>query len=350
MGRHKLKLVVSAAQQEELGRGLKEQAEPRQRDRIQAVRLATTGRHTHAEIAALVGRARSTIQEWIDRYEAGGLAGLLECKKAPGRKSELQDPQIQIQIQEGLKQGRWRTAGQMAAWLAQVHGIRRVAGSMYYWLGKAGGALKVPRPAHVKQDPAARAEFKAHLLEKLQNLDLPSGRPMKVWVVDECRVGLHTFTRRCWTLRGHRVVVPRQHCYQWEYVYGALEVVEGGSQFQFMPSVNLGFSRGFLGQIARSDPTAEHVVIWDQAGFHPTHEDLTLPDHIHLLPLPPYSPELNPVEGLWDQVKDVLCNRLFPTFDELEAALAEALRPFWENTQRVLALVFGWLHDQANAS
>jgi transposase len=249
-----------------------------------------------------------------------------------------------------LKAGQWRTAGQLAAWLAQHHGIKRVAGSMYYWLGKVGGALKVPRPAHMKQDPAARAEFKAHLLEKLQGLDLPRGRPVKVWVADECRVGLHTFTRRCWSLRGHRGVVPRQHCYEWEYVYGALEVVEGGSQFQFMPSVNLGFSRGFLEQIAQSDPTAEHVVIWDQAGFHPTDEDRMRPEHIHLLPLPPYSPELNPVEGLWDQVKDVLCNRLFPTFDELEAALTGTLRPFWENTQRVLSLVFGWLHDQANAS
>jgi transposase len=238
----------------------------------------------------------------------------------------------------------------MAAWLAQSHGIQRVAGSMYYWLGKVGGALKVPRPAHVKQDPAARAEFRAHLLEKLQELDLPAGRPVKVRVADECRVGLHTLTRRCWTLRGHRVVVPRQHCYEREYVYGALEVVEGGSQFQFMPSVNLGFSRGFLEQIAQSDPTAEHVVIWDQAGFHPADEDQELPALIHLLPLPPYSPELNPVEGLWDQVKDVLCNRCFPTFDELEAALTAALRPFWENTQRVLSLVFGWLHAQANSS
>ena len=278
------------------------------------------------------------------------MAGLLARKKAPGRPSALQDPQVQAPIQAGLKAGQWRTAGQLAAWLAQPQGIRRVAGSMYYWLGKVGGALKVPRPAHVKQDPAARAEFQAHLLEKRQGLDLPPGRPVKVGGADECRVGLPTFTRHCWSLRGHRGVVPRQHCYEWEYVDGALEVVEGGSQFQFMPSVNLDFSRGFLEQIAQSDPTAEHVVIWDQAGFHPTAEDPTRPAHMHLLPLPPYSPELNPVEGLWDQVKDVLCNRLFPTCDEREAALTEALRPFWESTQRGLSLVFGWLHEQANAS
>lgn len=92
------------------------------------------------------------------------------------------------------------------------------------------------------------------------------------------------------------------------------------------------------------------MVIWDQAGFHPTDADRELPARLHLLPLPPYSPELNPVVGLWDQVKDWLCNRCFPTFDELEAALTAALRPFWENTQRVLSLVFGWLHAQANSS
>jgi len=59
--------MVSAAQQDELGRALKERSDPRERDRIQTVRLATTGRHTHEEIAALVGRARSTVPAWVDR-------------------------------------------------------------------------------------------------------------------------------------------------------------------------------------------------------------------------------------------------------------------------------------------
>ncbi|HVY70215.1 MAG TPA: winged helix-turn-helix domain-containing protein [Verrucomicrobiae bacterium] len=113
-----------------------------------------------------------------------------------------------------------RTAAQIAAWLAQTHGIQRAAGSLYSWLGKAGGRLKVPRPAHAEQNPAAQAGFKAHLGEKLQALPLSAGRPVKVWVADECRVGLHTFTRRCRGLRGRRVVAPKQQRYQWEYVYG----------------------------------------------------------------------------------------------------------------------------------
>jgi len=342
--------VVSAAQREALRAALKDNTASRQRDRLQAIQLASTGRHTFAEIAQLLGRARSTVQLWLDQYEAGDLPGLPARHPAPGKVSELQCPKIQAELQAGLQQGRWRTAGQIAAWLEQCHGIKRAAGSLYYWLGKIGGTLKVPRPAHTEQDPAAQAEFKAHLLEKLQGLSLPAGRPVKVWVADECRVGLHTLTRRCWSLRGQRVVVPKQQCYQWEYVYGAVEVVAGETQFQFMPTVRLDLSSGFLEQIAQSDPTAEHVVIWDGAGFHPTSAAKHLPARIHLLPLRPYSPELNPVEGLWDQMKDGLCNRVFPTLDALEDALTVALRPFWQDQQRALSLVFDWMHTQANAS
>jgi len=117
-----------------------------------------------------------------------------------------------------------------------------------------------------------------------------------------------------------------------------------------MPTVSLDLSRGFLSQIAQSDPAAEHVVIWDGAGFHPASMATSLPARIHLLALPPDSPELNPVEGLWDQIKDCLCNRGFPTLDDLEGGLSQALRPFGENKERALSLVFGWMHDQANAS
>lgn len=349
MGRNKLKLVITAAEQEELRAALKTTTEVRLRDRIHAVQLATTGCHTHEEIASLIGRARSGIQQWINHYQAGGLARLLARKKPPGKASPIAGAEVQAQLRAGLLKGQWRTAGQMAAWLAATHGIKRAAQSMYYWLGKVGGTLQVPRPAHDKGDPAQRAEFREHLVEKLVGLDVPAGRRVKVWVADECRIGLHTFTRRCWGLRGHRVVVPRQHVYQWGYVYGAAEVTGTGVEFQLLPTVSLNLAAGFLAQIAASDPGAEHVVIWDNAGFHPVAGDEEVPSRVHLLPLPPYSPELNPVEGLWDQMKDVLCNRLFRTMEDLEAAVTEALRPFWKIPEKVESLVFEWMRVEVNA-
>ena len=72
-------------------------------------------------------------------------------------------------------------------------------------------------------------------------------------MADEARFGLHTQSRRCWALRGQRVVIAQSQRYEWEYVYGAVEVVAGLAEFAFLPSVSLELSRGFLKQLADSD-------------------------------------------------------------------------------------------------
>ena len=350
MARQRTKIGVSPELLADLKQRFRTATDWRDKERLQVALWSTSGQHTLEQLAHLAGRARSTIQIWLDHFEAGGVEGLLQREAPPGLTSPLAEPKVQQQLKEGLKAGRWRTAEQVAAWLQEAHGIKRAAKSIYRWLGKAGGALRVPRPCHVQQNPSATAAFRDELEQRLEKLALPKDKPVKIWVADESRFGLHTQSRRCWALRGQRVVIPQQQRYQWEYVYGALEVVEGGAEFRFMPSVSLNFSGGFLEQIAASDPRAEHVVIWDQAGFHPRPKAAALPARIHLLPLPPYSPELNPVEGLWDQVQDVTCNRRHTSLDELETTLTKALSPFWETPSKVLSLIHHWLHAQANVT
>jgi transposase len=350
MARKRTKLGISPGVLIELKERLRTTSDLREKERLQVVLWSAQGRHTLEDLARLAGRARSTIQIWLDHFEAGGVDRVLERESPPGQSSPIGEPQVQAELKAGLKSGRWRTAGQVAAWLKEAHGIKRAAKSIYRWLGKAGGALRVPRPAHVLQNPLASAAFRAELEQRLEKLALPKDKPVKIWVADESRFGLHTQSRRCWALRGQRVVIPQQQRYVWEYVYGALEVLEGTAQFRFMPAVKLDFSRDFLRQIAASDPLAEHVVIWDQAGFHPRTGDAGLPERMHLLPLPPYSPQLNPIEGLWDQVQDVTCHQRHASLDDLEQTLTTALRPFWETPARVLSLVHHWLHAQANAT
>ena len=350
-GRPKLRLILDTAAKADVDRRFEETSDVREQERLQAVRLAESGHHTYAEIARIVGRSTTTLQTWFAKLEAGGVDGLLERSGGPGRTSEIGTPKIQKALQKGLREGRWMSEPQLAAWLEERHGIRLKPRSLYYWIKKCAGALKVPRPVHTKKDAAQAAAFKEHLFDKLKELKLPEGRRVRVWAADECRYGLHSFTRRCWGLKGVRVVKRVQQKYKWGYVYGALEIVEGHAEFRFMPSVSLDFSRGFLEQIAARDPQAEHVVIWDGAGFHHKSGDTRVPPHIHLLALPAYSPELNPSEKVWDIIKDSIANRVFGTLNAIEQTLSGALRPFWEDCARVLSLVGeGPLHAQANAS
>ena len=106
----------------------------------------------------------------------------------------------------------------------------------------------------------------------------------------------------------------------------------------------------FYRQISASDPAAVHVLIQDGAGFHLVDGDARLPDNVRLLPLPADSPELNPSEGLWDQIKDTYCNRIFATLAELETVLVAELQRFWQDPGRVRSLSFDWLLVQTNIS
>ena len=349
MPRPYFKLTLPEAQRQALEQRFRATDNVKDRTRLQVVLLATRGDVGWRDLAQMAGCAVSSAQTWIANFQAGGIEALLARKPAPGKTSPLQAADVQAQLQAGLKAGPWRTAGQVRAWLEKTHQIKRAERSIYYWLGKLSGVLRVPRPVHLKREPAAAAAFRDQFGQKLVDLQLPVGRPVKVWVLDEARFGLHSQTRRCWGLRGVPVVTPRQHRYEWEYLHGALEVVEGGSCFAFLPSVGLDLTALFLEQLTASDPQAEHVVVYDQAGFHLRPGDARVPARVHLVLLPPYSPELNPVEGVWDYAQDATCNRVFATLDELQAVVTERLRPYWEEPGRVLGQVHHWLHAQANS-
>jgi len=163
-------------------------------------------------------------------------------------------------------------------------------------------------------------------------------------VEDEHRYGLISFIRRCWMLRGHRCTAPYQTKYEWAYVYAAAEIVTGNLQVLYTPTVSLDWTEVFLSQIVHTDPQAVHVVLWDQAGYHPSSGHPTVPKQVYLFPFAPYCPELNPIEKLWNPVKERLGNEAWDTLDQAQDAITEVLQPFWEQPHPVYSLLGnGWL-------
>ena len=321
------------------------------RECLLAVQLGLQGEQSLDQIAVATGRARSTIQSWFDAYRTGGVEVLLKDGRADnaGAPSKL-TAAVKAELAAGLKTGRWRTVPQMRAWLKTTHRVVMALSSLYNHLGKAGARLRVPRPSHVQNDPAAATQFRETLPAQLTALNLPKGRPVRVWMQDEMRYGLHGFTRRVWGLPGHRPVAQTQQVYQWGYLYGAVGVGLTRTQFLLAESVDLPTEIRFYRQVAESDPAAVHVMIQDGAGFHLRDGDERLPANLRIVTLPPYSPELNPMEGLWDQLKDVLCNQVFASLTELEDAMERWLQGFWRDACRIRSLVFDWLQVSANAS
>ena len=307
------------------------------RERLLAIRLTHQGSHTLEQIGGILKRGRSTIARWVKAYREGGKQKLLK-RGHGGRKASLSYPDQEAMIVE-LYSGRWKRARDIRMWLQEERGIDLKLGGVYYWLYKLNSSWKVPRPRHKNQEPDEVEAFKKEIVSRLEALDIPDNRVVHVWVEDEHRYGLISVLRRCWTIKGHRVTAPRQMKYEWSYVYGAADIVTGNAEFLHTPTVSTQWSQVFLEQLIATDPEGIHIVIWDRAGYHPTVLTNELAESIRILPLPAYSPELNPIEPLWDQVKRRIANDIWETLDSIGYAIDEVLEPFWKHVTQVWSLL-----------
>ena len=135
-------------------------AEKHDRERLLAIRLGQQGQYTLQEIGEIVGRGRATISRWVKAYRQGGIEGLLsrQHKGSVGRVPEA----LQQALVEGLRQGDWKRAREIQAWLAQ-RGISLTCSGVYYWLYKLKASWKLPRKSHVKKSLEPKPPLRAPL-------------------------------------------------------------------------------------------------------------------------------------------------------------------------------------------
>jgi transposase len=153
----------------------------------------------------------------------------------------------------------------------------------------------------------------------------PHGGRVRVFFMDEARFGQQGTTTRVWARRGSRPTAVKQTRYEWVYLYAAVEPATGASVALQAPHVNTGTMNVFLEMLSETLDGRDHaVLIMDQAGWHKARA-LVVPDNVTVLYLPPYSPELNPVERLWAYLRSrFLSNRVFDDYQHLLNGGAEA--------------------------
>ena len=123
-------------------------------------------------------------------------------------------------------------------------------------------------------------------------------------------------------------------CQDYTYAYGAVSLPSGQWDSLILPRVDSICMQVFLDEIAIRYPAEKILMVLDGAGWHRSGE-LKLPDNLKLLPLPPYSPELNPVENIWDELKEkFFTNRVFDSHEALEQQLFTGLRHIEQNNEK----------------
>lgn len=143
---------------------------------------------------------------------------------------------------------------------------------------------------------------------------------------DEGRFGLQSTLMRIWAKRGMPLSLKVHQGYTNFYLYLCVAPSSGESFTLFLPEVNTDMMNVFLDELSQTYPDREIVLALDQAGWHKA-KNLQLPGTITLVYLPAYSPELNPVEKLWQWLrKEVTHNALFHTLKDMMDALEHEIR------------------------
>jgi transposase len=165
-------------------------------------------------------------------------------------------------------------------------------------------------------------------------------QPIRLMFQDEARFGRISDVRYCWQKRPFRPVVSGMITQQYTYAYGAVSPVDGRFDSLILPYVNSDCMKIFIHEVANRYRDENIIMVVDGAGWH--RGKFELPSNLKLLFLPPYAPELNPQEHVWDELREKhFHNRAFDSMDALEEQLISGLSAM-ESNPRAMRQLTAW--------
>jgi transposase len=148
-----------------------------------------------------------------------------------------------------------------------------------------------------------------------------------VWTADESRLGLMTTLRRRVTLKGVKPLALCQHEFDNLYLYGAVEPLTGESIFLELPFLDTENFQRFIDYFAAQQRESLNLIVLDNGGFHKTPK-LIRPEHIRFVFTPPYTPEVSPIERVFEDVKEKVSIAVYETLNELSDRLCEVIQGY----------------------
>ena len=172
------------------------------------------------------------------------------------------------------------------------------------------------------------------------------GRAIRLLFQDEARFGRMVRIRRCWSPSPFRPTVNNGYEREFVYVYGAVSPKQGDLDWMICREMNTLRMGQFLTQVSQAHPNEFLIVVVDGASSHKS-KDLLIPENIRLFPLPSYSPELNPQEHVWDELREKeFPNRVFEHLDAVTHQLKHGLQCLANNPSSLQSLTsWPWINS-----
>ena len=171
-------------------------------------------------------------------------------------------------------------------------------------------------------------------------LSTTAATPIEIWFQDEARVGQKGPHAYIWAPIGSRPLMVRDNRHDSAYIFGAICPARGVGAAMITPAANTEAMSLHLAEISTQIAKGAHaVVVCDGAGWHQRGRNLQVPANISLLSLPPYSPELNPMEKVWDYLRqNKLCSTVWDTYDDIIEACKVAWNFLIDDPDRIRSI------------
>ena len=235
----------------------------------------------------------------------------------------------------------------MAIWISKAFGKTIHPDSVGRILRRTGMSRQKARPVHPKTNAKAQERFqKKGLSEALTAAaQAKPGKRIRLFFQDEARVGQKGRTCHRWWVKGQRPPGVCDQRFDWTYIFATVKPATGAEFSLVLPTVSTVTMNLFLAEFAKTLAPDDHVVVvLDGAGWHAS-AALAIPDTITLVPLPPYSPERNPVERIWLYLRQrFLSLQLWPDRVAIIQACCDAWNALAADASRIKSLsCYPWI-------
>ena len=317
----------------------KEEKDDKMRTRLHALSLLRRG-YRATEVVSLLRISYSTVLRWLQWYRNGGIQEVLSHRQGGrGKECFLDDEQREV-LQTEVARGIFRTANEIREWIAERFSVAYARRSVYGLLQRLGCSPKVARPRHEKTDVEAQKHWKAQgLRDALIESGMSSGDAL--FFSDEARVGLHGSNRKIWGVRGIKVVQLVQIRRQWKYLFAAVNPITGELHWTWIDSMSKENTVEALSEIRERSEL--RTMVWDGAGSHRS-KDVRSIEGVNSIVQPPFSPELNPTERVFQEVRRWTDGRVYESIEEKMSAADDFMRGLASDPKRVQSLCgFEWI-------
>lgn len=305
------------------------------RDRAHAVILSMQGKSIPA-IAEILIRNENTVRGWVSAFEKTRIASIFPvyggngnaAKLTPEQKKEIQETLQRPPEDQGLPAGFW-SVSRLKEYLSASYGVVYESDRSYHHLLAIGNlSFKLPEGFDKRRDDALVARRMRELQGEIKDLRT---KGYLIFAADECSLCFETEFRRAWIKKGEKTIVRVNRKKDRQNWFGALNLGSGKEELIPLDWQDTENIIRAVRELMRRYPGKKIALIWDNAKWHRGKGLRALLgkekefENIRLVWLPPYAPDENPQEHVWNLAKEAVANQCVATFEELKTLFKEKI-------------------------